>query len=494
MTWTYFTADLDGSRPISKPERDELFDQLVEKFTCGRFSLLDLSAYKNGFIHDLATLRDDAGGDTLGRLSDLIEIGASDYWLNWSTVHSTALGLYFGGDAAQLAALVDSGADCVLLWNYLRYMIDHLVADTAPIFSLTDQTGSVGTAFSYTPSASPAATSWSVVGSLPPGLSISGSTGTISGTPSAAGTFSFILNATNHCGTRGHNFTFHIGLGPPPLAATFCRARSASKTKCGFAPWGGGNARYLKASFYTAETMELKNYAAVTDYACGGSCLAKDRLTYYGDCTYSRSTCSPSPGVCDYAFGVSCIYSAYDFSRDVCVAEDGTVDDILNGAGVTHSDTGLTRTFSGTGTCIPGVGSGVIVTGTVQVTLSDEYTTDQLKSDTADALGSATWGSWNNPCSGDSYTEVSSDEITVTKRELEYYFAFADMAALGVTCYKLYWQVEQYPLIGGSGTVIDSKSYQWDGSADHTPTYNLGVPPAGYGRRIINVTPTYDCA
>lgn len=77
--------------------------------------------------------------------------------------------------------------------------------------SVSPSSGVVGYAYSF--SMTPAgATSISLLsGSLPTGLSLSGtSIATISGTPTAAGTYSFTLRATNSYGTADKAFTLTI--------------------------------------------------------------------------------------------------------------------------------------------------------------------------------------------------------------------------------------------------------------------------------------------
>jgi Zn-dependent metalloprotease len=76
------------------------------------------------------------------------------------------------------------------------------------------KTGTVGTAISsFTLSASPSGSyTWSATG-LPPGITIGSSTGTVSGTPTTAGTYNVTATATGASGSGSTTFTFTISGG-----------------------------------------------------------------------------------------------------------------------------------------------------------------------------------------------------------------------------------------------------------------------------------------
>ena len=71
--------------------------------------------------------------------------------------------------------------------------------------------GTVGAVYSATLAADGEPTSWEVIdGSLPTGLTLNGSTGEISGTPTADGTFSFTVKATNTGGSDSEQLSITI--------------------------------------------------------------------------------------------------------------------------------------------------------------------------------------------------------------------------------------------------------------------------------------------
>jgi PKD repeat protein len=86
------------------------------------------------------------------------------------------------------------------------------------ITSATTASGKMGTAFSYQISATNTPTSYGATG-LPAGLSVSSTTGLISGTPAATGTSAVTLSATNSNGTGHATLTLTIGSAQSPSIA-----------------------------------------------------------------------------------------------------------------------------------------------------------------------------------------------------------------------------------------------------------------------------------
>lgn len=104
----------------------------------------------------------------------------------------------------------------------------NFVTTTAPplITSASTASGTVGTAFSYQITGTNSPTSYGATG-LPGGLSVSTTTGLISGTPTAAGTSTVTLTATNAGGSGSATLTLTINPAPPVITS----AATASGTK-----------------------------------------------------------------------------------------------------------------------------------------------------------------------------------------------------------------------------------------------------------------------
>ncbi len=86
------------------------------------------------------------------------------------------------------------------------------------ITSAATVSGNVGSAFSYQITASNAPSSFGALG-LPDGLSVNRGTGLISGTPTAAGTSTVTLSATNSAGTGSATLTLTVTLAPAITSA-----------------------------------------------------------------------------------------------------------------------------------------------------------------------------------------------------------------------------------------------------------------------------------
>ena len=95
-----------------------------------------------------------------------------------------------------------------------------LLSSAVPVItSSTSASGTVGSAFSYQIAATNSPTSYAAT-SLPAGLSVNTSTGLISGTPTAAGTSSIALSATNSSGTGNATLTLTVTVGPPVITSS----------------------------------------------------------------------------------------------------------------------------------------------------------------------------------------------------------------------------------------------------------------------------------
>jgi len=127
--------------------------------------------------------------------------------------------------ASSIFSCYSSGQSAVYLYKEL--------ATVAPVVTGIDQTGNVGSAFSYQVQATNSPSSYAVASgsNLPGGLSLNTSNGLISGTPTTAGTFATDITATNGAGTSAPTtINFTIAKGAQTLTGFTDQSKYLSST------------------------------------------------------------------------------------------------------------------------------------------------------------------------------------------------------------------------------------------------------------------------
>lgn len=141
--------------------------------------------------------------------------------LSMNTTSGVISGTYSGPTAVTTSTVTARGAGGVTN-QQLRVTITN--TNVAPTFtSATFATGQVGVAFLFTNTASGTApTTFGNPGGLPSGLARSNTTGVITGTPTAAGTNSWTITASNAGGVTSQSFQMRIASAVPgPVPSSF---------------------------------------------------------------------------------------------------------------------------------------------------------------------------------------------------------------------------------------------------------------------------------
>ncbi len=146
-------------------------------------------------------------------ISGTLTVPNTGGWQSWQTLTVTTPALTVGQKQLRI---VMQGNDINV--NYLRFSQN---STPAPPVITSGQTasGTAGTAFNYTVTASGNPVSFGASG-LPVGLSINTATGTISGTVIAAGTYNATVQATNAGGTGSSSITITISSLQTPYSGT----------------------------------------------------------------------------------------------------------------------------------------------------------------------------------------------------------------------------------------------------------------------------------
>lgn len=208
--------------------------------------------------------------------------------------------------------------------------------------------GTAGVAYSQAPSVSGgiAPVTYSATGSLPPGLSMAAGTGTVSGTPTGTGTYSFTLNTTDANGCTGAA-SYSITINCPTNGASLTLPQTVFCANAGIATISGGSPA---GGVYSGDGVSGTDF----DPATGSQQIQYTLVDPYG-CTQTAMdsvTVNPAPNV-----------TASASPLNVCEGSDVT----LSGSGAdTYTwDNGVTD-----GVAFPATASTTVytVTGTVAAT------------------------------------------------------------------------------------------------------------------------------
>lgn len=253
-----------------------------------------------------------------------------------------------------------------------------------PVVTAAAPTGTVGAAFTYTIVATNTPTSYAISsGNLPTGLALNTATGAITGTPSAAGSFSVDVTATNGGGTSA----------PATLSFTIAKANQTI-TFGALTPVTYGAAPYtitatasstLTVSFASSNTaVATVSGNTITVVGAGTTNITASQA---GDSNYNSAT--------DVIQVLTVNQKALTITGLTAdnKLQDGTTNAVLSGTpslnGVENADLGNV-TVSGTpvanfASALPGTGISVTVTGyTLAGTAAGNYTVSQPTGLTAD--------------------------------------------------------------------------------------------------------------
>lgn len=225
-----------------------------------------------------------------------------------------------------------------------------------------------------------------------------------------------------------------------PTFAVEYRSLSASKTKCGLPEWAGFESTPPKVYLTKTQSGSITHTSGADTRT----------TTWSGSVAYSRPACgSPSDSRsvnvtdtfydpdCDVTINAPDSYAFADAAGGVS-PQGNYAYEIISCTGspsVFHGPADSSLSTTATTKTISADQSGF--SGTVTITLSDEYTTALLYTDAEAAWGAASWSSWGTTPTSAIY-DVSSDEMTITLRAFEWRVLFDEPAPAGC---KLEWDV-----------------------------------------------------
>jgi len=252
-------------------------------------------------------------------------------------------------------------------------------APTWSVNTLGDFTDTVSYSDSVSATARPAATYSVSAGSLPPGISLNTSNGTLSGAPSGAGNaFSFTITATNIAGSVSQDFSGNILQNSPDFVYYLVVAGGGNSGSGNFA--GGGGAGGYRSSWAGASGTELsgrntavespftpvKDTAYTVTVGGGGSNSTFASITStrggYGNGAGAGGSGGSGGGAGDdlnnYGQPGGSGTAGQGFNGQGSWDNSGGAGGVASGNGNLHGGPGLTSTITGSSVTIAGGGGG----------------------------------------------------------------------------------------------------------------------------------------
>jgi len=203
-----------------------------------------------------------------------------------------------------------------------------------------------------------------------------------------------------------------------------CQSRSASKTKCGYPEYGTPSS---PPKIYLVRTLS----GSITDtFVCPSPCEIQDVYTWSGACTTNRANCV----VTDTTNQLTQHYEPCGTLVSSVNTQPGCGIPLACQVSITKTLTVKTVTGTGCGTDCYGTYNDI--SGVAYETLSSEYTTALLSSDVDTALAAASWSGWGS-CPDAIFTQ-SSNEVTISKRQVWYEWTFGACASPGSLQFDIY--------------------------------------------------------
>lgn len=350
---------------------------------------------------------------------------------------------------------------------------------SCPVPNLTSATtasGTVGTPFSFTLTATNSPTSFSASG-LPPGLSINTGTGAITGTPTTPGIYSVTTGASNACGSDSDSLTITIAPDECAMPELVCDSISYTESKCGFPEQSGYESSPPK--FYREQTwsgtLTVEQWDAPDCDLGIGFRTEFSEYIFSGTSFVSESDCSITPGnLLEQPDG------------DITPIPVEPMSNFVNGVNTNSQPaviTSTTYTITNDGVCYPSGGESFKKSGEAVETLSDEFSTAELLSRVDGALDFISYpGTWAGDCFA--LRDLTDDEVTYTIQRFKYKFILPDLT--GYSSYTINW-VERFTPEGGGSPTDTPRSYTWNGTDTETSVRTVLEPVADGIIEIVDI-------